>query len=80
MLAIFHRLMARLFHGHHPAHAPIVLPAPLAETPLRPGIPDAYLDKLPPAEERHGDQHYTLDPVSPHFAEVADPHDHAAHH
>jgi hypothetical protein len=77
MLATLHRFFDRLFHGHHTAHPPIVPPDDGAEVLLRPGIPDAFLDKLPPAEERGGDRHYTRDPVSHHFSEAADPHAHA---
>lgn len=79
MLAPLHRFFDRLFHGHHTAHPPVVLPAQVPAIPQRPGIPDALLDKLPPVEERHGDQHYARDPVSGHFVAVPDSHEHAGH-
>jgi hypothetical protein len=79
MLAPLHRFFDRLFHGHHAAQPPVVLSTEAPSIPDRRGIPDALLDKIPPAEERHGDQLYARDPVSHRFVEMPAPHDHAAH-
>jgi hypothetical protein len=79
MLAPLHRFFDRLFHGHHTAHLPLTPPDDGRDVPVRSGIPDAYLDKLPPAEERVGERHYTRDSVSHHFVETADLHNHADH-
>ena len=73
MIVTIHRLIDRLFA--HP-HAPrtIVPPPTVTDITPRGGIPDGYLDKLPPLLERAGDCHYTIDPVTRHFVEVPDPH------
>jgi len=71
MSGTFHRLMARLFHGHHGSHR-IIVPGHGAElTPLR-GIPDGLLDKLPPPDERPCDRHYSRDPITHRFVETPD--------
>jgi hypothetical protein len=75
MLATLHRFFDHLFHGQHAAHPRLMPPGDGDAVPVRPGFPDAYHDKLPPAEERHGDQHYTLDPVSHHFVETPASHE-----
>jgi hypothetical protein len=77
MLAPLHRFFDRLFHGHHAAHPPVVPPAQNRAIAERRGIPDALLDKLPPLEERHGDQHDARDRGGRHFVAGPDTHDHA---
>ncbi len=64
MLAPLHRFFDRLFHGRHAADPPVLQPMQVPATPERRGIPDALLDKLPPAGERDSDQYYVRDPFS----------------
>ncbi len=73
MPGILHRLMIRLFHGHHGSRR-IVVPGHGADLPPRQGIPDGLLDKLPPADERTCDSYYSRDPISHRFVQTPDPH------
>ncbi len=68
MLTPLHRLVTRLIHRYGDAHPHQALP-----TPHR-GIPDAYMEKLPPLDEHH----YTRDPRTLQFIETLEPQDHAA--
>lgn len=68
MLTTLHRLMTHLFHGH--CGRPLLTEAnEVTDRPLpRYGIPDEYMAKLPPLEERF-DTYETL----VHHVETADP-------
>lgn len=67
-----HRLVTRLIHRYGDEHPHQALPTPKG------GIPDGYMDKLPPPEERLPESYYTHDPLTQHFIETREPHDHAA--
>ena len=62
MVVTLHRLFEHLFRGHHGEPRPVA-PQPQPEPSVRPGIPDGYLDKLPPLEEREAA--HPNDPESP---------------
>jgi len=66
------RLMTHLIHRYSAAHPHQALPTPQG------GIPDGYMDKLPPPEERLPESYYTHDPLTQHFIETREPQDHAA--
>ena len=50
MVVTLHRFFEHLFGGHHGGPRPVV-PHPQPEPPAPRGIPDGYLDKVPPPEE-----------------------------
>jgi len=68
MLTPLHRLMTRLIHRYGASHPHQALPTP------NEGIPDGYMDKLPPPDERS----YTRDPRTRQFTETQAPQGHAA--
>ncbi len=72
MLTPLHRLVTHLIHRYGDAHPHQALP-----TPHR-GIPDAYMEKLPPPDERTPAGYSTRDPRTRQFSGTRAPQDHAA--
>lgn len=72
MLTPLHRLVSRLIHLYGDPH-----PYQTRPTPQR-GIPDGFMEKLPPRAERLPERSYTRDTPIQHFGEVLQPQDHAA--
>ena len=65
MSGTIHRLVTQFFHLHDALEVP--------DVPQH-GIPDGYMDKIPPPEERS----YARDPRTQPFIETRQPQDHAA--
>ena len=54
MVMTLHRIFDRLFGDPKPDTRPLAPQPPRPEPVTRRGIPDGYLDKVPPPEEREG--------------------------
>jgi hypothetical protein len=67
-----HRLIIDLFHRYSGTHPHQALP-----TPQR-GIPDGYMEKVPPPDERTPEDYYARDTRTQQFIETLQLQDHAA--
>jgi hypothetical protein len=76
MVVTLHRFFDRLFGDTNTASPPGVPQQPQQTSPVRRGIPDGYLDKLPSLDERDPDRHYTHEPVTPPVVETPDSREH----